>query len=73
MSRQAVVEIGSYSVKAGLWEQTFVPTHIFPSFARKSGSTYSFGGSFVVGKDEVVEHPIINGRVTNPKLLQDLL
>lgn len=27
-SRQAVIELGSWTAKAGLWEQTFLPTHV---------------------------------------------
>lgn len=27
--RQAVIELGSWTVKAGLWEQTFLPTTVY--------------------------------------------
>jgi len=27
-TRQVVLEVGAYSVKAGLWEQTFIPTTV---------------------------------------------
>lgn len=36
MSRQAVIETGSWSVKAGLWEQSFTPTTVCPAAAGRS-------------------------------------
>lgn len=72
MSRQAVIETGSWSVKAGLWEQTFIPTTRIPSFGRIQDGKHVFGGSFDVSCGEEIVRPIIDGRVVNLDLLEEL-
>lgn len=75
MSRQAVIETGSWTVKAGLWEQTFIPTTRIPSFARIIDGRPVFGGSFAEideGQEELLVRPIIDGKVVDFKLLESL-
>lgn len=74
MSRQAVIETGSFTVKAGLWEQTFIPTTRIPSSGRINNETGKiiWGGKTFPGPEDKVLRPVVDGRVVDFKLLEDL-
>lgn len=72
MNRQAVIETGSWTVKAGLWAQTFIPTTRIPSFARIFEGRKVFGGSFADAGSIEVLRPVVNGKVVDFQLLEDL-
>ncbi len=73
MSRQAVIETGSYSVKAGLWEQTFVPTVRIPSFCclDKDGRRV-WGKEALTEDNSSIKQPIVDEKVVNFDLLEEL-
>lgn len=74
MSRQAVIETGSFTVKAGLWEQTFIPTVRIPSSGHinDENGKIIWGGKTFPGLEDKVQRPVVDGRVVDFKLLEDL-
>lgn len=67
--RQAVIQVGSWTIKAGLWEQTFLPTLELPACVKvESDAKRTFCEH---GPDAI--YPIVEGQLVNMAELQNLL
>lgn len=74
MSRQAVIETGSFTVKAGLWEQTFIPTTRISSTGRfnDENGKIIWGGKIFPDPTSRIVRPVVDGRVVDFQLLEEL-